>query len=66
MPVFMSPSDRVTQLYSQAPGFLFAAFYDSQSCGGGILTRLHAGLPAILTVVYIRFHQFRQTHAYST
>jgi hypothetical protein len=38
----MSPSDnRVVQLYPQAPGSLFIAFYDSQGCGGGILTRLH-------------------------
>jgi hypothetical protein len=28
--VFMSPSDRVAQLYPQAPVSLFVAFYDSQ------------------------------------
>jgi hypothetical protein len=39
--VFMSPSDRVAQLYPQAPGSLFVAFYDSQGYGGAILTRLH-------------------------
>jgi hypothetical protein len=39
--VFMSPSDRVAQLFPQAPGSLFIAFYDSQDYGGGILTRLH-------------------------
>jgi hypothetical protein len=38
--VFMSPSDRVAQLYPQAPGSLFVAFYDSQVYGGGILTFL--------------------------
>jgi hypothetical protein len=41
--VFMSPSDRVAQLYREAPGSLFVAFYDSQGYGGGILTRLHTG-----------------------
>jgi hypothetical protein len=30
VPVFMSPSDRVAQLYPQAPGSLFVAFYVSQ------------------------------------
>jgi hypothetical protein len=39
----MSPSDRVAQIYPQAPGSLFVAFYDSQGYGGGILTRLHTG-----------------------
>jgi hypothetical protein len=32
--VFMSPSDRMAQLYPQAPGSLFVAFYDSQGEGG--------------------------------
>jgi hypothetical protein len=39
--VLISPSDRVAQLYPQAPCSLFVAFCDSQSCGGGILPRLH-------------------------
>jgi hypothetical protein len=43
VPVFMCPSDTVAQLHPQAPGSLFVAFYDSQGCGGGILTRLHTG-----------------------
>jgi hypothetical protein len=38
--VFMSPSDRVAQLYSQAPGFFFVAFYDSQGYGGGMPPQL--------------------------
>jgi hypothetical protein len=42
--VFMCPSDRVAQLYPQAPGSLFVAFYDSQGYGGGILTPLHTGI----------------------
>jgi hypothetical protein len=41
--VFMSLCDRVAQLYPQAPGSLFVAFYDSQGYGGVILTRLHTG-----------------------
>jgi hypothetical protein len=40
--VFMPPSDRVAQLYPQAPGSLFVVFKNSQRYGGGILTRLHA------------------------
>jgi hypothetical protein len=39
----MSPSDRVTQLYPEALGSLFVAFYGSQGYGGGILTRPHRG-----------------------
>jgi hypothetical protein len=37
----MAPSDRVVQLYPQAPGSLFVVFYDSHGYGGGILTFLH-------------------------
>jgi hypothetical protein len=37
----MSSSDGVAQFYSQAPGSLFAALYDSQGYGGDILTRFH-------------------------
>jgi hypothetical protein len=43
IPVFLSPSDRVAQLYPQASGFLFVSFYVLQGYGGGILTRLHTG-----------------------
>jgi hypothetical protein len=43
VPVFMSPSDRVAQLYPQAPGSHFVAFYDSQDYRGCIPTRLHMG-----------------------
>jgi hypothetical protein len=41
VPVFISPRNRVAQLYPRALGFLFIASYDSQGYGGGILTRLH-------------------------
>jgi hypothetical protein len=40
--VFISPSNKVTQLYPQALGSLFFASYDSQGYNGGIRTRLHA------------------------
>jgi hypothetical protein len=39
--VFMFPSDRVAQLYPQAPVSFFVASYNSQSYGGGILTGLN-------------------------
>jgi hypothetical protein len=42
--VFMSPRNKVAQLYPRALGSLFVASYDSQSYGGGIQTRLHTGL----------------------
>jgi hypothetical protein len=41
VPVFISPRNRVTQLYPQALGSLFVASYDSQGYGGDIWTRLH-------------------------
>jgi hypothetical protein len=44
VPVFMSPRNRVAQLYSQALGSIFVASYDSQGYGGIIRTRLHAGI----------------------
>jgi hypothetical protein len=44
VPVFISCTDRVAQLYPQTPGFIVVAFYDSQGYGGGILTRLHTGI----------------------
>jgi hypothetical protein len=53
--VFISPRNRVTQLYPRgALGSLFVASYDSQGCGGGILTRLHTGkLLMTVAVMYI-------------
>jgi hypothetical protein len=38
--IFMSPMTGCAQLYPQAPGLLFFAFYDSQGYGGDIATRL--------------------------
>jgi hypothetical protein len=43
VPVFISPRNRVTQLYPQALGSHFVAFYDSQGYGGGIRPCLHTG-----------------------
>jgi hypothetical protein len=41
VPTFISPKDRVAQLYPQASGSFFVAFYDSQVKDGSILTNLH-------------------------
>jgi hypothetical protein len=41
IPVFISPRNRVAQLYPRALGSLCVASYDSQGYGGGILTHLH-------------------------
>jgi hypothetical protein len=43
VPVFISPRNRVAQLYPRALGSLFVFSYDSQGYGGGILNRLHTG-----------------------
>jgi hypothetical protein len=46
--VFMSPSNKVAQLYPQAPGSLFVAFYVSQGYGGDILTHLRTGTLSVV------------------
>jgi hypothetical protein len=38
VPVYVSPTNRVDQLYPQALGFIFIASYDSQGYGVGIRT----------------------------
>jgi hypothetical protein len=43
VPVFISPRNKVAQLYPRALGSLYVASYDSQGSGEGILTRLHTG-----------------------
>jgi hypothetical protein len=48
----------VAQLYSQAPGSLYIAFYGSQGCGGGVLTRLHMGFE-VFTVETIQLDLLR-------
>jgi hypothetical protein len=50
VPVFISPRNRVAQLYPRALGSLSVASYDSQGYGGGILSRLHTG---VRTFVYL-------------
>jgi hypothetical protein len=40
----MYPSDRVAQLYPQARGSLYIAFYGPQGYCGDIVTRLHTGI----------------------
>jgi hypothetical protein len=50
VPVFISPRNRVARLYPQALGSLFVASYDSQGYGGGIRTRLHAGMESQIKV----------------
>jgi hypothetical protein len=43
VPIFIYPRNRVAQLYPRALGTLYVASYNSQGCGGGILTRPHIG-----------------------
>jgi hypothetical protein len=43
VPVFISPRNRVAQLFPQALGSLFVASRHSEGYGGGIGTRLHTG-----------------------
>jgi hypothetical protein len=50
VPVFISPRNRVAQLYPQALGSLFVASYDSQGYCGGIRTRLHTGIKVRVTL----------------
>jgi hypothetical protein len=44
VPVYISPTNRVAQLYLQALGSLLVVSYDLQGYGGGIRARLHTGL----------------------
>jgi hypothetical protein len=50
VPVFISPRNRVAQLYPQALGSLFIASYDPQGYGGGIRTCLYAGIKIVVFV----------------
>jgi hypothetical protein len=43
VPVFISPTNRMAQFYTQPLGSVFVLFYDSQGYGGGIRTCLHMG-----------------------
>jgi hypothetical protein len=48
VPVFISPRNRVAQLYHQALGSLFVASFDSKGYGGGIWPSLHKGSSVVL------------------
>jgi hypothetical protein len=48
VPVFISPRNRVAQLYPQALSSLLVASYNSQSYGGGIRTRLSLSFSLML------------------
>jgi hypothetical protein len=43
VPVFISPRNRVAQLYPRALGSLLSPLTTRRDCGGGIITRLHTG-----------------------
>jgi hypothetical protein len=43
VPVFISPRNKVAQIYPRALGSLSVTSYDLQGYGGGILSRLHIG-----------------------
>jgi hypothetical protein len=49
----MFPSDRMVKLYPEAHGSLAVAFYDTQSYGGGIVSRLR------MESIIIHFSAFR-------
>jgi hypothetical protein len=54
VPVFISPRNRVAQIYSRALGSLSIASYNLQGYGGGILSRLHMGYSCkYFTVLFI-------------
>jgi hypothetical protein len=50
VPVFLSPRNRVAQLYPQALGSLYIASYNSQGYSGGIQRCLHTGSLSISRV----------------
>jgi hypothetical protein len=69
VPVFISPRNRVAQLYSPVLGSFFLASYDSQHYGGGIRTRLYSVTYSWLIMATLcgphRKHRFQQfLHCY--
>jgi hypothetical protein len=52
VPVFISPRNRVAQLYPRALSSIFVSSYDTQEYGGGIRNRLHTYI--LLQNVYIK------------
>jgi hypothetical protein len=59
VPVFISPRNRVAEIYPRALGSLFVALYDSQGCGAGILTRACQLHSLNVNVCYISIAQLR-------
>jgi hypothetical protein len=53
VPVFISPRNRVAQLYPRALGSLYAVSYDSRGYSGGILTLPQPGGPGPRIYIYI-------------
>jgi hypothetical protein len=47
VPVFITPRNRVTRLYTQALGSIFVVSYDSQGYSESIRPRLHTGLSTL-------------------
>jgi hypothetical protein len=64
--VFMSPLNRVDQLYPRALSSLFVASYDSQGYGGGTLTRLHSADNVQNCDSYINTHSHEPTYLSSS
>jgi hypothetical protein len=64
VPVFISPRNRVAQLYPLELSSPFIAVYDTQGYGGAILTRLHAGYDSqtteLLLVIYSQHGSHRK------
>jgi hypothetical protein len=54
VPVFISPRNRVPQLYPRALGSLLSPLTARRDYGGGILTRLHTGKREILLLYHIQ------------
>jgi hypothetical protein len=55
VPVFISPRNRVAQLYPRALGSLYVVFYDSQGYSGGIVTFIIPGGTGSYIYIYIAF-----------
>jgi hypothetical protein len=55
VPVFVSPRNRVTQLYPWALGSLFVTSYDSQGYSGGIPTHLHTGIQKVIKPNVVKY-----------
>jgi hypothetical protein len=56
VPIFISPRNRVAQIYPRALGSLSVASSDSQGYGGGILSRLHMGNKKKKLVLLLKFN----------